>query len=167
MPEAARLMLGGGALVMALGVVLGALSAHASKGAAHPEAARLMQTAVQYQLVHGLGILLCGVLARNAASPWVMAAGMLLLLGVVLFCGSLWYLALRNASLDRAPRRPRVHRRLGGAGDLRVRAALAAPARGFLLAHVVTSTGRPTRMAPGRSVTRFMPNIGPSSLLLR
>ena len=99
MPDAARLMLGGGALVMALGVVLGALSAHASKGAAHPEAARLMQTAVQYQLVHGLGIVLCGVIARNAVSTWVMAAGLLLLVGVVLFCGSLWWLALRNQSL--------------------------------------------------------------------
>ena len=99
MPDAARLMLGGGALVMALGVVLGAISAHASKGAAHPEAARLMQTAVQYQLVHGLGIVLCGVLARNAASTWVMAAGLLLLVGVLFFCGSLWWLALRNQSL--------------------------------------------------------------------
>ena len=99
MPDVARILLGGGALVMALGVVLGAMAAHASKGAAHPEAARLMQTAVQYQLVHGLGILLCGVLARNAASPWVMAAGVLLFLGVLLFCGSLWYLAMRGQSL--------------------------------------------------------------------
>ena len=99
MPDAARWLIGGGALVMALGVALGAISSHAFKGAAHPEAARLLQTAVQYQLVHGLGILLCGVLARNAVSPWVLAAGLLLLVGVLLFCGSLWHLALRNQSL--------------------------------------------------------------------
>jgi uncharacterized membrane protein YgdD (TMEM256/DUF423 family) len=99
MPDAARWLLGTGALAMALGVALGAISAHASKGAAHPEAVRLMQTAVQYQLIHGLGILLCGVLARNAASPWVIAAGTLLLMGVLLFCGSLWFLALRGQSL--------------------------------------------------------------------
>jgi uncharacterized membrane protein YgdD (TMEM256/DUF423 family) len=99
MPEAARWLLGLGALTMAVGVALGAFSAHAAKGVAHPDAARLLQTAVQYQLVHGLGILLCGVLARNAASPWVLAAGVLLLLGVLLFCGSLWYLAMRNQSL--------------------------------------------------------------------
>jgi uncharacterized membrane protein YgdD (TMEM256/DUF423 family) len=99
MPEAARLLLGSGALVMALGVALGAVSAHAAKGAVHAEAARLMHTAVLYQLVHGLGIVLCGVLARNAASPWLVAAGVLLLVGVIFFCGSLWWLALRGQSL--------------------------------------------------------------------
>lgn len=99
MTAIARFLLGSGALVMALGVVLGALSAHASKGAAHAEAARLMQTAVQYQLVHGLGLLVIGTLARNAASMWLVAAGVLLLLGVLFFCGSLWYLAMTNRSL--------------------------------------------------------------------
>ncbi|HET9653039.1 MAG TPA: DUF423 domain-containing protein [Usitatibacter sp.] len=99
MTAIARFLLGSGALVMALGVALGALSAHASKGAAHPEAARLMQTAVQYQLVHGLGLLLIGTLARNAASMWLVAAGALLLLGVLFFCGSLWYLAITGRSL--------------------------------------------------------------------
>ena len=39
--------------------------------------------------------------------------------------------------------------------------------RDFLLVHVVTSTNWPTRIAPGRTVTRFMPNMGPSSGLLR
>lgn len=99
MTAIARFLLGSGALVMALGVVLGALSAHASKGAAHAEAARLMQTAVLYQLVHGLGLLVIGTLARNAASMWLVAAGVLLLLGVLFFCGSLWYLAMTNRSL--------------------------------------------------------------------
>jgi uncharacterized membrane protein YgdD (TMEM256/DUF423 family) len=99
MTAVARLLLGSGALVMALGVILGALSAHASKGAAHAEAARLMQTAVLYQLVHGLGLLVIGTLARNAASSWLVAAGVSLLLGVLFFCGSLWFLAMTNRSL--------------------------------------------------------------------
>ncbi len=99
MTPIARLLLGSGALVMAIGVILGALSAHAAKGASHPDAARLMQTAVQYQLIHGLGLLLLGALARNAASMWLAAAGLLLLVGVILFCGSLWYLAVTNRSL--------------------------------------------------------------------
>ena len=99
MTPAARLLLASGALAMALGVVLGALSAHAAKGAAHPEAARLMQTAVLYQLVHGLGLLIVGALARPAASPWLVASGALLLAGIVLFCGSLWYLAMTGKSL--------------------------------------------------------------------
>ena len=97
-----RFFLACGALVMASGVALGAYAAHAAKGAAHPEAARLLQTAVQYQLVHGLGILAMGVLARWGASPWLGAAGGLLLAGVALFCGSLWVLALTMHSLGPA-----------------------------------------------------------------
>ena len=94
-----RFFLACGALVMASGVALGAYAAHAAKGAAHPEAARFLQTAVQYQLVHGLGILAVGALARWAASAWLAAAGGLLLAGVALFCGSLWVLALTSHSL--------------------------------------------------------------------
>lgn len=99
MTAAARFLLASGAIAMALGVALGAFSAHASKGAAHPEAARLMQTAVLYQLVHGLGLLILGALARPAASTWLVIAGALLLAGILLFCGSLWYLAMTGKSL--------------------------------------------------------------------
>ena len=99
MPPVATFLLASGALVMALGVTLGAMSAHAARGAAHPEAARLLQTAVLYQLVHGLGMLITGVLARTAPSSWLLAAGVLHLLGVAMFCGSLWWLAFTARSL--------------------------------------------------------------------
>jgi uncharacterized membrane protein YgdD (TMEM256/DUF423 family) len=97
-----RFFLVSGALVMALGVALGAYSAHAAKDAVHPEAARLLQTAAQYQLIHGIGVLIVGLVARGGASRWLAAAGGLLLAGVVLFCGSLWILALGNQSLGPA-----------------------------------------------------------------
>jgi uncharacterized membrane protein YgdD (TMEM256/DUF423 family) len=87
---------------MALAVALGAMSSHAAKGAVHPEAARLLQTAVLYQLVHGLGILAVGILARATPSRWLAAAGSLHLAGVVLFCGSLFVLAFTGASLGPA-----------------------------------------------------------------
>lgn len=99
MTAVAKMLLGSGALVMALGVILGALSSHATKGAPHPDAPRLLQIAVQYQLIHGLGLLVIGTLARNAASTWLVASGVLLLLGILFFCGSLWYLAMTNRSL--------------------------------------------------------------------
>ena len=99
MTPIARMFLCSGALVMALGVILGALSSHWARGAAHPEAPRLLQTAVQYQLIHGLGLLLIGTLARQAASMWLVTAGVLLLLGILFFCGSLWYLAMTNRSM--------------------------------------------------------------------
>ena len=95
----ARIFLVCGALVMASGVALGAYAAHAAKGAAHPEAARLLQTAVQYQLIHGLGILAVGIVVRWGGSAWLTAAGALMIVGVVCFCGSLWVLALTARSL--------------------------------------------------------------------
>ncbi|MBK8325166.1 MAG: DUF423 domain-containing protein [Betaproteobacteria bacterium] len=89
-----------GALVLAGGVALGAVSAHAAKSAPHPEAARLLQTAVQYQLVHGLGLLAVGILARGAAPSRLLAtSGALLLAGIAAFCGSLYSLAFAAVSL--------------------------------------------------------------------
>jgi uncharacterized membrane protein YgdD (TMEM256/DUF423 family) len=83
---------------MALGVAAGAFSAHAAKGAAHPDAARLLQTAVLYHLVNGLGIVAVGLASRWGTSTWLAAAGVLLLAGVLLFCGALWILALTGRS---------------------------------------------------------------------
>jgi uncharacterized membrane protein YgdD (TMEM256/DUF423 family) len=97
-----RFFLATGALLMAVAVALGAFSAHAAKDAVHHEAARLLQTAVLYQLVHGIGILLAGVLARFSISAWLIAAGVLHVAGIVLFCGSLWFLAMTGGSLGPA-----------------------------------------------------------------
>ena len=94
-----RLFVGGGALLLAVAVALGAYSAHAAKGAPHPEAARLLQTAVLYQFVHAIGIVFAGTLARNGSSPWLVGAGVLHFVGIVMFCGSLWVLALTARSL--------------------------------------------------------------------
>ena len=102
MTAVARFLLASGALVMAIAVMGGALSAHGVKSAAHPEASRLLQTAVLYALVHGLGLLLIGVLARAAASTLLLASGVLLLAGIVLFCGSLAWLAMTARSLGLA-----------------------------------------------------------------
>jgi len=98
--SAARLFVAAGAVILAAGVALGAVGAHAAKAAPHPEAARLIQTAVLYQLVHGLGLVLVGVLARVAGpSRWLVAAGALMLAGVAAFCGSLYSLAFAARSL--------------------------------------------------------------------
>jgi uncharacterized membrane protein YgdD (TMEM256/DUF423 family) len=88
-----RTFLGIGALAMALGVALGAVSAHATHGAAHPDAAHLLTAAVTYHLVHGLALVIEGVLARVTLSRWLTAAYVLHATGLVLFCGGLWVLA--------------------------------------------------------------------------
>jgi uncharacterized membrane protein YgdD (TMEM256/DUF423 family) len=95
----ARFFLAGGAIAMALAVALGAYSTHGSRNALHPDAAHLLQTAILYQMVHAIGVLLAGVLARDAATPALRAAGLLHIAGIVLFCGSLWWLAFTGKSL--------------------------------------------------------------------
>lgn len=49
------------------------------------------RTAVQYQMVHGIGIILVGMLGRRGKSRlFGHAAAISFLLGVLLFCGSLY-----------------------------------------------------------------------------
>lgn len=103
MTAAARWLISCGALALAVAVAAGAYAAHAVKDAPHADARRLLDTAVLYMFVHGLGILAAGILARAAASGWLVAAGSLHLAGIVLFCGSLWVLALTGRSLGVAP----------------------------------------------------------------
>jgi len=87
-----------GALAMAAGVALGAAASHAAGRAPHPDAARLLQIAVLYQLVHGLALVLAGVLARFGRSAWLALAGAAFLAGIALFCGSLYWLAFTGTS---------------------------------------------------------------------
>ena len=95
----ARFFLAAGALALAFAVAMGALSAHAAKAAAHPDAARLLQTAVLYQFVHGLGLVAVGNLARGKASRWLMFAGSFHVVGIIAFCGGLFVLAFSGASM--------------------------------------------------------------------
>ena len=103
MTAAARFLLATGAIALALAVAGGAYAAHAVKDAGHADARQLLQTATLYMFVHGLGIVIAGVLARTTGSRWLLAAGGLHLAGIVLFCGSLWVLALAGRSLGVAP----------------------------------------------------------------
>lgn len=78
------------------GVALGAFGAHALKSTL--EAAGTLEvwkTAVFYQLIHAVGLLLLAALGRNAAAQcFVVGCIALWVLGSVLFSGSLYLLAL-------------------------------------------------------------------------
>ncbi len=83
-----------GALILALGVAAGAFGAHGLKRVVSPDLLDVWKTAVLYQLVHGLGLLLLAALAR-ALDPGLAAwAGGLMLGGVLVFSGSLYALTL-------------------------------------------------------------------------
>lgn len=91
----AKFCLFAGSLAAALAVMLGAFGAHALRRSVSPEMLTVWHTGVEYQFYHALGLLLIGSLALQIASaPWLRAAGWLLLIGIVLFSGSLYLLVL-------------------------------------------------------------------------
>jgi uncharacterized membrane protein YgdD (TMEM256/DUF423 family) len=84
------------ALLLALATLIGALGAHALKGRLDADRFQLLQTALQYQFFHALGLLALAVLLDRLPSPALRIAGWLLFTGVLLFSGSL-YLLLAGA----------------------------------------------------------------------
>lgn len=90
-----RLFIALGALSAALAVALGAAASHAF-------AARLentqawFQIALQYHQLHALGLVAAGLVARHWPSRLVGAAGGLMFLGTLLFCGNLYLRSLAD-----------------------------------------------------------------------
>lgn len=76
-------------------VTLGAFGAHGLKGKLTPELLNAFQTGVQYHFYHTLALLVVGLLLiRFPAERLLMTSGGLFLLGILLFCGSLYLLVL-------------------------------------------------------------------------
>ena len=84
-----------GSFTMMAAVILGAFGAHALKNKLKPEMLAVYQTGVLYHLVHGLGILIVGLLSDGALSVSLAnAAGWSLFVGILLFSGSLYVLSV-------------------------------------------------------------------------
>jgi uncharacterized membrane protein YgdD (TMEM256/DUF423 family) len=85
-----------GALLMVLGVAFGAFGAHTLKSRLDAYSMNVYEKAVFYHFVHALGILLVALLARTSAISLAAQARVswLLLIGIALFSGSLYMLAI-------------------------------------------------------------------------
>ena len=81
---------------MALAVAAGAFGAHGLRNKLDPYSMSVYEKAVFYHFVHALGILLIAVLARTGAitSSGQGRAAWLLLIGILVFSGSLYALAV-------------------------------------------------------------------------
>lgn len=91
-----RLLIFVGAVLMFLSVALGAFGAHGLRGRIAADLLAVFQTGVQYQMIHGLGMILAGIWLTNqrlGATGWVSGAGWAFLIGVLLFSGSLYAIA--------------------------------------------------------------------------
>lgn len=76
------------------GVALGAFAAHGLKGRLSQEYLAIFQTGVQYQLIHALALLGVAVLTKALPGRLMAWSGGLFALGILLFSGSLYALAL-------------------------------------------------------------------------
>ncbi len=83
------------ALAGLLAVMAGAFGSHALRGQLDADALRVFDIAVRYQMYHALALMLLSLLLRQAPlNRWLRAAGACFVLGMLLFCGSLYLLAL-------------------------------------------------------------------------
>lgn len=86
--------LGIGALNGLMAVAAGAFGAHFLKSRLSAEDLTTFETAARYQMYHALALLAVSILAHVRPSSAGSAAGWCMLLGIVLFSGSLYGLSL-------------------------------------------------------------------------
>jgi uncharacterized membrane protein YgdD (TMEM256/DUF423 family) len=85
-----------GAIGLALAVMLGAFGAHGLRGRLDDYSIGVYERAVFYHYIHAIGLLIVPLLARSGMIPessasqvcWLLAAG------ILIFCGSLYLLAV-------------------------------------------------------------------------
>jgi uncharacterized membrane protein YgdD (TMEM256/DUF423 family) len=92
MSASSRVILATAGVLLALGVLLGAVGTHALRAQLSPDELRIYAIAVEYHFYNGLGLLGIGAVARSLESPLLAWAAGLIVAGVILFCGSLYAL---------------------------------------------------------------------------
>lgn len=80
------------AILGMLSVVLGAFAAHELKEKISNEAVNIFETGVRYQFYHVFALLAAGVLYKDFKNNFIKWSGILFIIGIVLFCGSLYVL---------------------------------------------------------------------------
>ncbi|WP_404330509.1 DUF423 domain-containing protein [Mesobacillus maritimus] len=89
-----------GAVNAFLAVALGAFGAHGLEGKVPAKYLETWQTGVTYQMFHAVGILIIGILLGNIPATSLLSwSGWLMLIGIILFSGSLYVLTLTQISV--------------------------------------------------------------------
>ncbi|WP_100332524.1 DUF423 domain-containing protein [Bacillus xiapuensis] len=89
-----------GAINAFLSVALGAFGAHGLEGKVAPKYLDIWKTGVQYQMFHAAGLMIVGLLmGQIPASAFLTWSGWLMLIGIILFSGSLYILTLTQISV--------------------------------------------------------------------
>ncbi len=75
-----------------LAVMLGAFGAHGLKALATPEMVEAFKTGVTYQMYHVFGLFAIGIIYEKYSSSLLVCAGVMFIIGVILFSGSLYFM---------------------------------------------------------------------------
>ncbi len=93
-PFIGNIFIGLGALNAFISVGFGAFAAHKLKLSLPSDQLAIIHTAADYQLYHALGLILVGLLIQRSNTKCNKRAGWFMLVGIVLFSGSLYILGL-------------------------------------------------------------------------
>lgn len=85
-----------GAIIVALAVIIGAFGAHSLKQSLTEYQLIVFETGNRYHFYHGFGILILAALSNHINSKQLRISATLLLIGIILFSGSLYLLASRE-----------------------------------------------------------------------
>ena len=75
-------------------IALGAFGAHGLKAKLTEHYLDIYQTGVQYHMMHAIGLIIVGILAKNLSSNLLGWAGWVMFVGIILFSGSLYLLSI-------------------------------------------------------------------------
>jgi uncharacterized membrane protein YgdD (TMEM256/DUF423 family) len=87
-----------GAINAFIAIACGAFGAHALRARLEPDMLAVFETGARYHMYHALGLIAVAWLASEKG-PSANVAGGFMLAGIVLFCGSLYALALSSVRM--------------------------------------------------------------------
>ena len=86
-----------GAILALFTVAIGAFGAHALQDLLlQNERTETFETAVKYQSLHALALLILGILSGNLKNVWINYAAISIVIGTIIFSGSLYILSITN-----------------------------------------------------------------------
>jgi len=83
-----------GLLFAMLAVVLGAFGAHSLKSSLSEKMLQIFETGVRYQFYHSFALIIAGILHASYPAKQVRLAATFFIIGILLFSGSLYAMAL-------------------------------------------------------------------------
>ncbi len=85
-----------GALLGCATIIIGAFGAHGLKNILDEYSKSIFEKAILYQMFHTIAILLLGIIEKIVPNTNLYIPGLLFLLGIIIFSGSLYVLAITS-----------------------------------------------------------------------